>query len=318
MTGARSWLEERRAEREARERERREAEERRRAQERAAEERRGAEEQAAGNRRRKEEAERRREEEAVPKGEAERRAEERDAAVVRPEPGSQVRTAATAGNAGRSTRTGSASVVGEPRPGRSSMSRRATLLLGAVLAALLFSAGVAVVVSSLSGGSGGSSRAAGSQSSTGKRSSSPPPPSQPPPSPRSPAGPSGTVVDPKTGLVWTDADNGSDIDWNDAKRYCVHLSLGGSSDWRMATIDELEELYDEGESDPCLSSTCHPRLGIDFTGYWIWSSTKKGSSLAWYFSFFNGDRIDFLLDYDDGYRVLCVRGPEPDAPLTHG
>ena len=132
--------------------------------------------------------------------------------------------------------------------------------------------------------------------------------------------PIGAVVDPLTELVWTEKDNGSSIDWDEAERYCEQLTLGGFSDWRMATIGELEGLYDEdeNESDPCLQEICHPRLGIDLTGPWVWSSTRHPSSRRAFsiFMFGVGTRLggffaDLKRDEYENTRVLCVRGPRP-------
>ncbi len=54
----------------------------------------------------------------------------------------------------------------------------------------------------------------------------------------------GTVLDMQTGLMWAAKDNGSDIDWPGAKRYCENYRGGGYTDWRMPTLKELEGLYD--------------------------------------------------------------------------
>lgn len=112
----------------------------------------------------------------------------------------------------------------------------------------------------------------------------------------------GTAVDPKTGLIWTAKDNGEGIDWHGAKEYADNLSLGGFSDWRLPTIDELEGLYetDTGEQN------C--RLGIELSSPWTWSGSMEGSSRAWFFNFHLGYRFVGLRVFD-GYRVLCVRGP---------
>lgn len=56
----------------------------------------------------------------------------------------------------------------------------------------------------------------------------------------------GTVTDPKTGLMWAAKDNGQDIDWHGAKKYCENYRGGGYKDWRMPTQDELYGLYESG------------------------------------------------------------------------
>ncbi len=57
----------------------------------------------------------------------------------------------------------------------------------------------------------------------------------------------GVVIDTQTGLMWAARDNGSDIDWHGAKRYCESYRGSGYTDWRMPTQNELAELYRTGE-----------------------------------------------------------------------
>ena len=52
----------------------------------------------------------------------------------------------------------------------------------------------------------------------------------------------GHFVDTKTGLMWTTIDNGKDVDWEDAKRYCKSYRGGGYTDWRMPTKKEIKQL----------------------------------------------------------------------------
>ncbi|MDM8516908.1 DUF1566 domain-containing protein [Desulfobacterales bacterium HSG16] len=49
-----------------------------------------------------------------------------------------------------------------------------------------------------------------------------------------------TVLDTRTGLMWAAEDNGTDIGWADAKKYCENYKGGGYSNWRMPNIKELE------------------------------------------------------------------------------
>ena len=63
----------------------------------------------------------------------------------------------------------------------------------------------------------------------------PPSPQPTPPGPQSAT----TWTDPATGLMWTKESNSTNVTWNQAKDYCANLHLGGYSNWRLATIDEL-------------------------------------------------------------------------------
>jgi hypothetical protein len=49
----------------------------------------------------------------------------------------------------------------------------------------------------------------------------------------------GYWVDPATGLMWAGKDNGKDVSWSKAVKYCRNLRLAGYSDWRLATLAEL-------------------------------------------------------------------------------
>ena len=49
------------------------------------------------------------------------------------------------------------------------------------------------------------------------------------------------VIDHKTGLMWQQ-DNVEIINWSQANKYAKNLKLGGFSDWRLPTIDELKTL----------------------------------------------------------------------------
>jgi hypothetical protein len=107
------------------------------------------------------------------------------------------------------------------------------------------------------------------------------------------------------GLMWTIKDNDSDVNWFEARDYCTRCRLGGYTDWRLPTIDELTSLY-----DPARPTT--PRIVVPFEPvfFWMWSSTMKasanGSASAFCFNFGNGVRDSFdLRRY--GMHVLCVR-----------
>jgi Protein of unknown function (DUF1566) len=113
----------------------------------------------------------------------------------------------------------------------------------------------------------------------------------------------GVYLDPETKLMWTIEDNGKDIDWHEASEYARQLRLGGYSDWRLPTIEELEQLYaprNKGIREPFL-----------LTYYWVWSSTRTGSARtgldsAWYFDFDDDLCSSRPMAYSNGVRALCV------------
>ncbi len=68
-------------------------------------------------------------------------------------------------------------------------------------------------------------------------------------------------VDPSTGLMWTRKDNGKDISWRAAMKYCQGLRLNGHSDWRLANLAELQGIYDKTvEASGLAGSAKTPRI----------------------------------------------------------
>ncbi|MDM8515344.1 DUF1566 domain-containing protein [Desulfobacterales bacterium HSG16] len=125
----------------------------------------------------------------------------------------------------------------------------------------------------------------------------------------------GTVLDTKTGLMWATEDNGEDINWYDAKRYCENYRGGRYSDWRMPSIDELKGLYDESLSGYYIAGVENRKVYltslIKLSNAWVWSAEfeeKKDGSRAALFDFITGYRYwgPPIIFY--GERVLLVRG----------
>jgi hypothetical protein len=131
----------------------------------------------------------------------------------------------------------------------------------------------------------------------------------------------GYWIDPSTGLMWAGKDNGKDVSWNKAMKYCRDLRLAEYSDWRLATLGELEGIYDKNANAPGRAGpgigrpfTSHVKGNLFLTGN-QWSSTRLGddrghpSGYASRFDFnegrvFNGDELWFYTNK----RALCVRG----------
>jgi len=91
----------------------------------------------------------------------------------------------------------------------------------------------------------------------------------------------GYWVDHSTGLMWAGRDNGKDVSWRGAVKYCRNLRLAGHSDWRLATLSELEGIYDRtanasglaghGDSRPF---AWHVKGDLFLTGH-PWSTTQR-------------------------------------------
>jgi TonB family protein len=119
--------------------------------------------------------------------------------------------------------------------------------------------------------------------------------------------------------MWTKKDNGSDVNWQQATDYCRNLQLAGHSDWRLATINELQGIYDPNAN----VNGWHVRGDLQLSG-WHWSDPQRtapqgdlsGTALGFYFS--NGTRGPFSLSYGFNGRALCVRrsGGEGNTTAT--
>lgn len=130
----------------------------------------------------------------------------------------------------------------------------------------------------------------------------------------------GFWTNPSNGLMWAGRDNGSDVNWKNAVKYCRDLRLGGYSDWRLASLEELKGIFDKAASAPGRdgqgATTWHIKGGLFLTGN-QWSSTRipddrgRPSGYAYRFDFnegraFDGDELYFRTFK----RALCVRGPQ--------
>jgi hypothetical protein len=122
-----------------------------------------------------------------------------------------------------------------------------------------------------------------------------------------------TWTDTATGLTWERTDNGSDVTWQEAGKYCRGLRLEGHDDWRLPTIDELQGIYDsavniQGQCCGGESVTWHVKGNLKLSGI-DWSSTRGNApGEAWAFFFIGGGRHTDAPggDISDG-RALCVR-----------
>jgi hypothetical protein len=99
------------------------------------------------------------------------------------------------------------------------------------------------------------------------------------------------VVDNHTGLQWTQSDNGSDINWNDANNWC--LQKGGG--FRLPNGDEFSALRGMPKE-------------FRFTGQSFWSNWHRGPYKAWSANpTGSGTRSAITLETSLGQRALCVR-----------
>jgi hypothetical protein len=136
----------------------------------------------------------------------------------------------------------------------------------------------------------------------------------------------GFWTDPATGLMWAAKDNGKDVSWKNATKYCRDLRLTGYSGWRLATLSELEGIYDKTANAAGLARMGGPARGSDFTWHVKgnlfltgdqWSSNQRiddrghPNGYAWYFDFNEGRPSDDPTGFPYPFtnrRALCVRG----------
>ncbi len=122
----------------------------------------------------------------------------------------------------------------------------------------------------------------------------------------------GTVLDTNTNLMWAAHDNGTDINWANARSYCENYRRGGYSDWRMPTQDELAGLYDKsaGYRPACAARGDNDKIyltGLINVSCWaVWSSETQGSAAAG-FGFGNGGLYWGRQLNDGNLRALPVR-----------
>ncbi len=134
------------------------------------------------------------------------------------------------------------------------------------------------------------------------------------------------VIDHVTGLQWQDdpavatvtkpwltaANNVApytDTTGDTATTYCSNLTLGGYSDWRLPTREELVSLSVYGQITPAIDATFQNTASSTY-----WSSTTYASSASnvWVVNFSTSSQINFIKSY--GGKVRCVRAGDAVTP----
>ena len=102
------------------------------------------------------------------------------------------------------------------------------------------------------------------------------------------------VTDDATGLMWEVGSSGN-ISWDEAMRQPSEIGqLGGFSDWRLPTKEELVSLYSSG----LLPSSDY-----------FWSSSEYTSDNTVAYGVYMGNGSDFGEYKTEGsYKARCVRG----------
>jgi hypothetical protein len=140
--------------------------------------------------------------------------------------------------------------------------------------------------------------------------------------------------DPQSGLTWQVVPTATGMNFSEAKPHCGKLSLGGYSDWRLPTINELRGLVRGcpatqnggacGVTDSCLSRNCRKDIceGCSFNGGpgkqgIYWPSDLSGEGMCYLSSTVVEDSKDIGAEWSWGVdfglgsiRSGCAAGSE--------
>jgi len=115
----------------------------------------------------------------------------------------------------------------------------------------------------------------------------------------------GTITDFNTGLMWK-KDEGPELNWEEALKYCQNLNLAGATNWRLPTIREIGSLMDLSFKDGCwFHKQFFPGTKTAPLGFY-WSSTTYGDTFGW--------GVNFQFGYD-GYYAGKKEGKYPFRPV---
>ena len=114
------------------------------------------------------------------------------------------------------------------------------------------------------------------------------------------------------GVTWAKRDNGSDINWSNAKNYCAGLGAG----WELPSSAELQGIYDPSGAhafswtSPFDNGTYQikPKSGdFELSSCCFWSKEQNGSGEAWGVDLNDGTRASYDVSLTNLTRALCVR-----------
>ena len=129
----------------------------------------------------------------------------------------------------------------------------------------------------------------------------------------------GTVSDNATGLVWqqSDAQNSGRLSWQGSINYCAGLVLGGRSDWRLPTFDELKSIAFSYDSNPKIDTNFFPGCLSEL--YWSSIDYREDTypydeAKAWGAEFYYGG--SYYGAKSTPGCVRCVRNQADTTPMT--
>jgi len=121
----------------------------------------------------------------------------------------------------------------------------------------------------------------------------------------------GVLEQVSSGLLWTQRDNGADISWDSARRYCEKLSLSGGG-WRLPGSRDLVNLFQDAvgtKAVACGVGFCGVPTGFSFTSFQLWAAEADGSGKGRFMNFEQGLPGSAPSGYSYHSRALCIRNP---------
>ena len=113
------------------------------------------------------------------------------------------------------------------------------------------------------------------------------------------------VRDKRTGLVWEQSPALDMSDWEMAQRQCSSSRAGGSTDWRVPTVQELATLVEPSSIEVKLPPD-HPFANVEASIYWSSTERRENGAYASFVNFSSGGSAT-LEKYMPSF-VWCVRG----------
>jgi hypothetical protein len=113
----------------------------------------------------------------------------------------------------------------------------------------------------------------------------------------------GTVTDRASRLMWQKGGSSRPMTWQDAKAYAEKINregLGGYSDWRLPTVEELASLMESSwkNSDLFIDPV------FDKTQRYCWSMDTRDRDRAWKANYHMGFFLDFPMTAENSVRLV--------------